>query len=84
MLLLSGGWPFDVSHYIRGDETRILLDSPVYRGRDLLRLLTDTANQLGYTVYPVDVPGMRRELPQSAQCRPSRPSQSTGVAPSHT
>jgi VWFA-related protein len=57
MLLLSGGWPFSVQGFIRGDDnvppSRELPD-----GESLLRPLTSTANLLGFTIYPVDVPGI--------------------------
>lgn len=64
MLLLSGGWPASIQSYIRGDlaisPTRELPD-----GENLLDPLTSTANLLGYTLYPVDVPGIQTE-PASA------------------
>jgi VWFA-related protein len=57
MLLLSGGWPFSPQGFIRGADnvppSRELPD-----GESLLRPLTATANLLGFTVYPVDVPGI--------------------------
>ena len=60
LLLLSGGWPFSIQSYIRGEEdtslTRELPD-----GEELYRPLTTTANLLGYTLYPVDVPGIQAE-----------------------
>ncbi|HEY3571139.1 MAG TPA: VWA domain-containing protein [Thermoanaerobaculia bacterium] len=57
MLLLSGGWPFSVQSYASrgaGMPTKELLE-----GEDLYRPLTSTANLLGYTLYPVDVPGIQ-------------------------
>jgi VWFA-related protein len=57
LLLLSGGWPFSLESYVRGDK-------PVSISRELpdnqvaLKELSDTANLLGYTIYPVDVPGL--------------------------
>jgi len=57
MLLLSGGWPFSPQGFIRGTD-----DVPPSRelpdGENLLRPLTSTANLLGFTIYPVDVPGI--------------------------
>src|SRR6185295_15310601 len=54
MLLLSGGWPFSVQDAIRGVPSR---ETP--GGEEIFRLLTSTANLLGYTIYPVDVPGIQ-------------------------
>jgi VWFA-related protein len=58
MLLLSGGWPFSPQSFVRANipPSRSLPD-----GEQLYRRLTDTANLLGYTIYPVDVPGIQRE-----------------------
>ncbi|MEM7357154.1 MAG: VWA domain-containing protein [Acidobacteriota bacterium] len=66
MLLLSGGWPTpaigtgfaaDVSYASGGSS------------RSLLRPLADTANRLGYTLYPVDVKGVETYSTGSAQFR---------------
>ncbi|HEX4964413.1 MAG TPA: VWA domain-containing protein [Thermoanaerobaculia bacterium] len=58
LLLLAGGWPYSIQSYIRGGAAmpaaRELKD-----GDQLLRKLTSTANLLGFTVYPVDVPGVQ-------------------------
>jgi VWFA-related protein len=60
LLLLAGGWPYSIQSFIRGDQdtsmTRELPD-----GEQLYRPLTRTANLLGYTIYPVDVPGVQSE-----------------------
>ena len=62
LLLLSGGWPSSPSMYaynfpsfpsIGASETRI----PSYS--ELLGPLSDTANLLAFTIYPIDVPGMQ-------------------------
>jgi VWFA-related protein len=59
MLLLSGGWPFSVSQYVTADPTRQVMNrSEVPTGEQLFGPLADAANRLGYTVYPVDVPGL--------------------------
>ena len=62
MLLLSGGWPYMPAEYAVADATRPVLDGYVPGGPALFELLTDTANRLGYTVYPVDVPGLLSQL----------------------
>lgn len=56
LLLLSGGWPFSPQSYVKPDgmPTRSLTD-----GDSLFAPLTSTANLLGYTIYPVDVPGLQ-------------------------
>ncbi len=58
MLLLSGGWPFSPQTFVRANipPSRSMAD-----GEQIFRRLTDTANLLGYTIYPVDVPGIQRE-----------------------
>jgi VWFA-related protein len=56
MLLLSGGWPFSVESYILG-ATPVTPSREIEDGEDTFRPLTSTANLLGYTLYPVDVPG---------------------------
>ncbi|HEY0781072.1 MAG TPA: VWA domain-containing protein [Thermoanaerobaculia bacterium] len=58
MLLLSGGWPFDPVEYVVSDPTRPILTRDTPGGDSTLRPLVDTANRLGYTLYPVDVPGI--------------------------
>ncbi len=57
MLLLDGGWPYAIESYVRGVNT-LSLSREVKDGEQLFRPLTSTANLLGYTVYPVDVPGI--------------------------
>jgi VWFA-related protein len=69
MLLLSGGWPnspaeFTVNQFGANVEnlSGAALDSTLL-GRDrLFEPLVNTANLLGYTLYPVDVPGQDREV----------------------
>ncbi|HEX6201377.1 MAG TPA: VWA domain-containing protein [Thermoanaerobaculia bacterium] len=57
MLLLAGGWPFSPATYA-ADVRSAVIDPAVPEGAELLRPLVDTANLLGYTIYPVDVPGL--------------------------
>jgi len=71
MLLLAGGWPFSPADYVVNNPNRPAIDRQVPRGEDLLRPLTDTANRLGYTVYPVDVPGLESNGPDASQEAPS-------------
>ena len=58
MLLLSGGWPYNPSEYAIGEFARPVFDAARKTGEDLYTPLTDTANQLGYTLYGVDLPGL--------------------------
>lgn len=67
MLLLSGGWPFSPAEYTLNDfqadglEAMSGSDDRFLGGRNrLFTPLTNTANLLSYTLYPVDVPGLRR------------------------
>jgi len=55
LLLLAGGWPFSVRNLLAADASLPTRDLP--EGGELLAPLTDAANLLGYTVYPVEVPG---------------------------
>lgn len=58
MMILSGGWPlFEAESF-----GSLLNPMPAYlnagMGEELYRPVVDTANLLGYTLYPVDVPGL--------------------------
>lgn len=57
MLLLSGGWPFFPATFLGPDVAPTVLSWELNDGQALFRPLTDTANLIGYTLYPVDVPG---------------------------
>ncbi|MEO8505147.1 MAG: VWA domain-containing protein [Acidobacteriota bacterium] len=59
MLLLSGSWPYDPPQYVINDLTKLVSEPSIPSGDKLIRPLSDTANLLGYTVYPVDVPGLQ-------------------------
>lgn len=60
LLLLAGGWPYSIQSFIRGDrDTSMTRELP--DGEQLYRPLTTTANLLGYTIYPVDMPGVQSE-----------------------
>jgi VWFA-related protein len=69
LLLLSGGWPYRVTEYVLNDPIRTAMSREVVEGEDLLRPLTQTANLLGYTVYPVDVPGVEGVVGLNAASR---------------
>jgi len=57
LLLLSGGWPFSVQSYTAGGSVIPTKELP--EGEEIYRPLASTANLLGYTLYPVDVPGVQ-------------------------
>ncbi|HEV8580874.1 MAG TPA: VWA domain-containing protein [Thermoanaerobaculia bacterium] len=70
MLLLAGGWPFSPADYVVNNPNRPILDRDVPRGEDIFRPLVDTANRLGYTIYPVDVPGVEAAVADAALAGP--------------
>lgn len=56
LVLLSGGWPLSAAVPLgSGRHPFVWTEAPALR---LLDPLLDVADQLGYTIYPVDVPGM--------------------------
>ena len=67
MLLLSGGWSYSPAAYAVNDPSRPIAGGEVTQGEQLYAPLTDTANLVGYTVYPVDVPGFGDEFEIGAE-----------------
>jgi VWFA-related protein len=65
MLLLSGGWPYSITSFIRGEDP-VATGREVKDGEELFRPLSNTANLLGYTIYPVDVPGVETAAADSS------------------
>lgn len=61
LLLLSGGWPAISSQYQTADLRHAPSILDINEPEDLFRPVTETANLLGYTVYPVDVQGLDPE-----------------------
>lgn len=61
LLLLAGSWPFSIQSFLLG-ESLVSTSRQLPDGEQLLRPLTSTANLLGYTIYPVDVPGIESEV----------------------
>jgi VWFA-related protein len=71
MLLLSGGWPFSIQSYAGrggGQPTKELPE-----GEEVFRPLANTANLLGYTLYPVDVPGIQSGASDITAAAPPMP-----------
>ena len=58
MLLLSGGWPNDPIRWVASQQDGFIDSRGIPRGDELIGELTGTANRLGYTIYPVDTPGI--------------------------
>ena len=73
MLLLAGGWPFSPADYVVNNVARPILTKDVPSGEDIMRPLSETANRLGYTLYPVDVPGLQTEAVDASQQTPGQP-----------
>jgi VWFA-related protein len=71
MLLLCGGWPFSPADYVVNNPNRPILERDVPQGEEIYRPLADTANRLGYTIYPMDVPGMEGNVTDASQASPS-------------
>ncbi len=70
MLLLAGGWPLNPWDAVVPDPFGPALFSPnLDYGPCLYRQLHDTANRLGYTLYPVDVRGFGPSAPMGAMHR---------------
>ena len=67
LLMLSGGWPYDVVDYVLNDYNRTVIESEIDRGDEMFEPLISTANQLGYTIYGVDMPGLGGESAQNAE-----------------
>jgi hypothetical protein len=70
MLLLAGGWPFSPVDYVVNNANRPVLDRDVPRGEEIFRPLVDTANRLGYTLYPADVPGIETGVADASLAGP--------------
>lgn len=58
MILASGGWPFRPAEFVTGDPLVANLDQRFAQGPEIYAPLVETANLLGYTLYPVDAPGL--------------------------
>ena len=65
LLLLSGGWPFSIQSYLRGAQDASM-SRELPEGEKIYRPLSSAANLLGFTIYPVDVPGVQSGTGDSA------------------
>ncbi|HUP43642.1 MAG TPA: VWA domain-containing protein, partial [Thermoanaerobaculia bacterium] len=61
LLLLSGGWHFEPADAAADQDqaAATAADRDIPGGADLYASLVETANLLGYTIYPVDVSGLQ-------------------------
>lgn len=66
MLLVSGGWPFAPVDFITGTPINAQFEYNLERGDRLYGPLIETANLLGYTLYPIDSPGLQTDSGISA------------------
>ncbi len=70
MLLMSGGWPHSPARWAL--ESEFVFDFG--RGDRALAPIYQTANLLGYTLYPIDAPGIEQQGADASQ--PGRPARS--------
>lgn len=73
MLLVSGGWPYDPLRWAVVHRERVPIEDPTLSGEELYAPLVETANRLGYTLYPIDAPGTRTEGTLAAGSLPLDP-----------
>lgn len=57
MVLVTGGWPYSPTEFVNADLSRGA-ELRLVEGEPLFAQLSDTANLLGYTLYPADASGM--------------------------
>ncbi len=56
LLLVTGGWPYRPTEFVTGDPV-VRTELALAEGEELFAPLADTANLLGYTIYPIDTSG---------------------------
>lgn len=56
MILINGGWPYSPTEFVTADY-RGSTELGLVEGDKLFRQVSDTANLLGFTVYPADASG---------------------------
>ncbi|MEM7350548.1 MAG: VWA domain-containing protein [Acidobacteriota bacterium] len=66
MLLLSGGWPTQISSWVAGTFEPVFDDGQLNSWQPFGSLV-ETANRLGYTLYPVDLHGVENDSFGSAE-----------------
>ena len=58
MMLVSGGWPLSAVDFVSGNPFDPVVGDFYDRSGSLYSPLIETANLLGYTLYPIDAPGL--------------------------
>jgi len=66
MLLAAGKWPFSPRRFASGRSLLFEFD----RGEEIFNPIHETANLLGYTLYPIDVSGITTTGPDASQRGP--------------
>ncbi|MCP4658836.1 MAG: VWA domain-containing protein [bacterium] len=79
MLLMSGGWPRDLSLYTVGMDAKVRAAGRRHSLTKFFEDLIHTANLLGYTIYPIDMPGLQVQDAR-AHDRAFRQAQIAGIA----
>lgn len=59
MLLVSGGWPWRPADFVDGTALGAFNERYLPAAEEIYGSLASTANLLGYTLYPVDAPGLQ-------------------------
>ncbi len=59
MLLAAGGWPENLRVFAVGENFSSRRYANIYSPKQGFDNLASTANLLGYTLYPIDMPGLR-------------------------
>ena len=75
MLLVAGEWPDSPAAYLSGDpfSEEALRDSSLRRSQRVFDPIYQTANRLGYTLYPIDSGGVSNGGFDMSEGRPGRP-----------
>lgn len=83
LLVLAGDLPFAVGQYVAGfsggSAERVITDSRLPTGEELYSPLVETANLLGYTIYPVDVGGVTTQVASVEEVRALEPVESAAL-----
>lgn len=69
MLLTSGGWPSDPAAFVAGSDPDVRNSTRLFSPRSAFHDLAGTANLLGYTLYPIDMPGKQAAAGSDASDR---------------
>jgi VWFA-related protein len=75
MLLVAGEWPYSPAAYITDDpfSEEVIRDATLRRSYRIFEPIYQTANRLGYTLYPIDSGGIGNGGFDMSDPRPRRP-----------